>query len=257
MTIPAYGGCLWPVDPACLTTQWDELAPEVRDRALALASSTLHRLTGGRVGGCPVTVRPCQRLTLGDATLGWWYGTGSFVPINFAGRWVNVCSAAVGCGTSQCEVRLPPPVGRVDQVKVNGAVVTDWTLAPEGRLVWTGTGTCPWPTQQDLSKPDTEPGTFSVTYLNAYPVDSLGAYAAGVLAMEYAQACEGNSCRLPSGVSTVARQGLTMEIQTGAFPNGMTGIREVDAFISLWNPGNLRRAATVWSPDISTMRRAL
>ena len=53
-------GCPWPVDPACLGEKWDELDPEVQERATGLASATLRRLTGYRVGGCPVTVRPCK-----------------------------------------------------------------------------------------------------------------------------------------------------------------------------------------------------
>ena len=67
---------------------------------------------------------------------------------------------------------------------------------------------------------DTEPDTFSVTYLNGYPVDGLGAYAAGVLAMEFAKACTGGKCRLPAGVTSVARQGVSLQIATGAFPAG-------------------------------------
>jgi hypothetical protein len=39
-----------------------------------------------------------------------------------------------------------------------------------------------------------------------------------------------------------------MEIQSGVFPHGLTGIREVDAFIGLWNPNGLTAGAKVWSP---------
>ena len=38
--------------------------PEVQDRAPGLASATLRRLTGYRVGGCPITVRPCMQVLL-------------------------------------------------------------------------------------------------------------------------------------------------------------------------------------------------
>ncbi len=45
-----------------------------------------------------------------------------------------------------------------------------------------------------------------------------------------------------------------MDIATGSFPGGFTGIREVDAFISIWNPGGRRQQTQVWSPDIHTPR---
>jgi hypothetical protein len=101
---------------------------------------------------------------------------------------------------------------------------------------------------------DTQPGTFSVTYLNSYVPDQVAAYACAVLAMEFAQACSGGSCRLPPGVVSVARQGLVFQVPTGAFPAGLTGIREVDTWIALWNPGTIRQAPAVWSPDLHTPR---
>jgi hypothetical protein len=45
-----------------------------------------------------------------------------------------------------------------------------------------------------------------------------------------------------------------MEIAGGAFPDGFTGIREVDAYIALYNPKAIRQRATVWSPDIKSPR---
>lgn len=254
--VPEYDGCLWPVDTACLTDEWEAMSPEVQDRALALASSTLRRLTGNRVGTCLTTVRPCrplQSLNFGSGALGYWHG--GYTPFNWNGVWSNVClGVGIGCN-SKCEVLLPRPVGPVSEVKVDGVVISpsDYRVDNAHILVWQGSGDCPFPQYQDLSKPDTEVGTFSVTYLNAYPVDALGAYAAGILAMEYAKACSGRKCRLPSNVTTVVRQGVTMELQPGSFPNGQTGIREVDTFIAMWNPQNIRQA-TVWSPDLPQHR---
>lgn len=251
--VPAYGGCPWPLDPACLNDQWTALSPDVQARAAALASSTLQRLTGYRVSNCPVTVRPSMMNTgicfVPD------YGHGTFFPgMNIAGAWVN------NCGTCQHDndpndVPLPAPVGRVDEVQVSGVVIDPTLYRVDGHvLVWQGGGAAPWRGVQDFSVPNRAVGSFSVTYLNAYPVDSLGAYAAGVLAMEFAKACAGNKCRLPAGVTTIARQGVTMEIAHGSFPGGLTGIREVDAFIGLWNPGALRQQTGVWTPDMHSPR---
>lgn len=253
----AYIGCEWTLDTGCLGDQWDELNPEIQEYATALAGNTLRRLTGYRVGGCPITVRPClQGCTNGispypHGSYGW------FQPyINNAGSWVNTCGCVRDCScTALCDLELPGPVGRVDQVKVDGVVIDEADYRMYGnRLTWIGSTTCPWPTCQDLTLPDTEDNTFSVTYLNSYEVDDLGARAAALLAWEYAQSCQGNNCRLPAAVSAITRQGLTYEITPGAFPDGFTGIREVDAYIALWNPKGIRQQMTVWDPGMKTVR---
>jgi hypothetical protein len=253
--IPEFGGCPWPIDPGCVEG-WDTLDEAVRDRAVALASATLYRLTGYQVGGCPITVRPCKKGCAGSwpsyfdryASAGMRAG---FWPQNWGGVWINSCGCTTDCScVTLCEVALPPPVGEVYAVTVGTEVLPSTDYRVDGStLVWTGAGDCPWPTCQDLAAPVGAEGTFAVEYLNSYPVDALGAYAAGVLANEYAKACTGAKCRLPSSVTAVARQGVTFDVATGAFPNGMTGLREVDVFISLWNPQALRQRASVWSPD--------
>lgn len=258
--IPEYGGCAWPIDTACFTDEWAAISAPNRNRGMALASETLRRLTGYRVGGCPVTVRPCKKgCADGFAPYGaYQVGAGAFTPhLDGNGAWVNSCGCVTDCGcTALCEIKLPAPVGRIDEIKVDGVVlnVQDYRVFNGNLLVWTGTGECPWPTCQNLALPDTEVGTFSVTYLNAYPVDLLGAYAAGLLAFEFAKACSGAKCKLPSGVTSIVRQGITMQVATGLFPDGLTGIREVDAFIAIWNPNNLSRPASVWVPGQQSPR---
>jgi hypothetical protein len=261
---PGYDGCEWPIDPACFDDDWEALDPPTKARASALASATLHRLTGYRVGGCPLTVRPCKKGCAGPwpsyydrYTLSGFLG--AFWPQNWGGVWVNSCGCNTDCGCDAlCEIALPPPVGEVYEVKLNGGIVVADQYRVDGNmLVWVGDQSgCPWPACQDLAAADTEPNTFSVTYLNSYPVDQLGAYACAVLAMEYAKACIGNSCQLPSGVTSVVRQGVSFEVATGAFPGGVTGIREVDSYIALWNPEGIRQAPTVWSPDMPRVRVA-
>lgn len=254
--IPPYGGCPWLLDPACLTDEWDEMGVEVQDRASALASETLHRLTGRRVGGCPITVRPCQQSGCWSAFVPF-LGYSALSPgLDTHGHWVNSC----GCGgdkcAADCEIKLPAPIGRLDSIKINGIEedLEDYRVDSSRFLVWVGEGDCPFPASQDLSLPDTEDDTFSVTYLNAYPVDSLGSHAAGLLAVEFGKACSGNKCRLPKNVTEVSRSGVTFEITPGLFPGGFTGIQPVDAFIELWNPAGHTHRSQVWSPDMSTYR---
>lgn len=249
VSIPEYAGCLWPVDPACFSDEWEAAETAVKDRALALASSTLERLTGQRVVACPITVRPTHgnRCFIPSDS----YGSGSFHPgMTATGQWANNCGLA--CDDPTTGVRLPRPVGRVDVVKVGGAVIpsTDYRVVDGNLLVYTGAG-AGWPLTQNLSLPDTAADTFSVTYINGYPPDSLAAYAAGLLANEFAKACTGKKCKLPNGVTSIVRQGVSMEITTGLFPGGTTGIREVDAFIALWNPQH-QQGARVWYPGSGT-----
>jgi len=262
MTVtPPETGCPWPVDSACFTAEWDALDPAVQDRAILLASETLRRLTGYRVGGCPITVRPCKATCANTMVLpAYWNTGGAFHPhISAGGYWVNSCGCSGDCSCEAlCEVTLPAPVGEIYTVKLNGGiVVADQYRVDGNRLVWVGdqTGDCPWPVCQDLAAADDQPNTFSVTYLNSWPVDALGAYAGGVLAMEFARACTGNSkCRFPATVTSVTRQGVSFEVVAGSFPEGFTGIREVDAYIAIWNPNHVRQPPRVWSPDIHSPR---
>lgn len=243
----AFHGCEWPIDSACFDEEWEALDEDVKERSLALAGQTLRRLTAYRVGGCPIVVRPSPQHGACFVPV-----QGSFpVGLNSMGRWVNNCGA---CGTG-CEVALPAPVGRVDEVKVDGVVIAqeNYQIQNGNLLVWMGGGDCPFPPTQDMSLPDTEVGTFSVTMMNSYPVDDHGAYAAGVLAMEFAKACIGNKkCRLPGGTRNVTRAGVSFEIIAGSFPDGWTGISEVDTFIGVWNPRNRIQPTGVWSPGNDT-----
>jgi hypothetical protein len=248
--------CLWPMpaDDECLPPEWETLPDGIKERARALASRTMERLTGQRVGICPVTVRPCRR---GHA-----HGCPSAYmpenpmhPVNWAGTWRNAHCGSYGCATA-CEVVLPAPVGQVDEVKVNGVVLdeSDYEIQDGHILVWKGAGDCPFPFSQPLSKGTDEDGTMSVTYVNAHLPDEAGLMAMAQLAVEYGLACMGKGCRLPTGVTVVARQGITMTITPGSFPNGTTGIPEVDAYIMLWNPRGLRETPMVYSPDVQSHR---
>lgn len=245
----------WPIDPACSDTEWGDFEESVRLRAVALATSTLYRLVLGRVGGCAVQVRPCPQ-NGAEPFFPWqrnYVSYGQFGPALLDAAWVNCGCALRGCGcTTGCEIVLGGYVGKVDEVKVGSAVIdtADYKVIDNEKIVWQGTGDCPFPKRQDLSKPLGQDGTFSVTYLPARQVDGLGAYAAGVLAFEFAKACGGGKCRLPSNVTQLTRQGVSMTLISGSFPHGRTGIREVDTFIALHNPNGLTSAPRVYSPDL-------
>lgn len=264
---PTLPSVCWPVDTSCVE-DWDAWrtppdpgadppvvgVPVYTDvqkaRAVALATITLRALSGYTVGGCPVTVRPlpppCAERTWrtypvrGPGRVPW-------QPIYVGGQWRNV---GCGCGAhSVIETILPAPASEVVEVKIDGAALdpTAYRLDPGGRLVRVDGN--PWPIAQNLSAADSAPGTWSVTYTPGAAVDGLAAYAAGVLAGEFVKACAGGECALPSNVQQIVRDGITMTLAAGTFPDGKTGIREVDAWIESVNPGALLAPSMVWDPS--------
>jgi hypothetical protein len=175
--------------------------------------------------------------------------------INVDGLWINSCGCNRECGHGpSCSTRLPAPVGRLDEIRIDGVVVdlADYRVDNGNLLVYGGTGDCPFPNDQNFQLLDTEVGTWSITYLNAFTPDLLAQQAAAKLAFEFALACsadDASECRLPSGVTTIVRTGVTMELAAGLFPEGFTGIPEIDAWITLVNPGNRKFQTRIWSPD--------
>lgn len=236
--------CVWEPDPGCLGDQWDALEPDVRERALMLASSSLQMLTYNRVGTCPITIRPCT--TGNRCGCGW-------NPHVRDGVWYNDC----GCGTTcrpLSEYEIPGPVGYIESLVIDGEVQDlasgDWRLDDGHILVWQGDTPSPLPEYQDLNRPDSEPGTWSITYSKSAPVNADARIAVAYLAMEFAAACTPKKkCSLPKGVTSVVRNGVSFTIEAGLFPGGLTGIEIVDAFILKWAPaGAPSQRAVVLSP---------
>ena len=254
-TYPALPDSCWPIDEGCCA-DLDSYAPTVQLRAKALAGQTMRMLTGYRVGGCAITVRPCTRSCVGSAG-GWYsYGPGFFPYQNSLGQWVNSCGCQTDCDhLGAAQIALPGPVGRVDAVWLDGVELDESVYRVDNGNLLVRLDGGVWPTTQEMGLPLTDAGTFGVTYLQGIPVDGLGAWAAGILACEYAKACSGGKCKLPSGVTSIVRQGIAMEIPTGAFENGLTGIREVDAYVQRWNPNHLKAGIGVWSPDLAVSTR--
>ena len=241
------------------------------ERSEALAWISLHRLSGGRIGVCPITVRPCAA---SYSAAGTWTaapagGIGPFYPgstswspyINAQGAWVNGCgcTSGCGCGPALSEVILPGPVGRIVEVWLNGAVVNPsrYRVDNGNRLVATDPDLT-WPASQNLMQDAHGTEAFSVTYYQGTPPTDVTLWAAGLLAVEFYKACTSDkSCRLPSGVRSITRQGVSYEIRTDMFEDGKTGIREVDTLISALNPYGLRSRPVVYSPDRARAMRSL
>lgn len=253
----------WPVVvPDDKADAWAALTAEQRAYAEARAASLLRVLTGYRVGGCATTVRPCRAgcaestwATYASPGAGGVGGGVGWRPVLHSGVWLNIgCGHAGACGCVGLSVlELPGVVGGVTEVVVDGVTLDPTAYRLDGRLLYRLDGE-PWPLVQDLSLPLSEPGTFGVTFTPGVPVDGLGARAAGLLAVEYANLATTGSCRLPANVTQVTRQGVALELDPEA--GGLTGIEEVDAYVRRWNPQRLVSRSRVWSPDTARVRNA-
>jgi len=265
--LPALPDECWPVDHTCCQTEWDadpEVWPvEAKANADALAVMTLRMLTGYRVGGCPVTVRPCRDACRGQtwrtfpvlASSGSAAGVG-WVPQLQSGTWVNM---ACGCGqagcscTTVCDLVLPGEPSQVTAVWQDGLLVDPSAYRLDGNRLTRIDAAC-WPLCQDMTAADDADGAFAVTYYPAARPDGLASWAAGRLACEYVKACTGGDCALPPTVTQLARAGVTYSLDPGLFATGLTGLRDVDAFILRWNPNLLKGPSLVWSPDVDRGR---
>lgn len=257
---PTLWPVLWPCD---VTTE----SPTITGAAVGFASDVLWALTGQRFGFTTVTLRPCRQYAL-DTPFpdGWLSWPGTQPPplgANGSGGWYgwwflagcSSCRESCGCGTIS-ELMLPAPVHAVTEVKVDGVVITGsgYRLYDRRRLVRVG---ATWPNLNNLTKDDTEVGTWSITAQYGESVPTNAALAIGELACEYVRGATGQDCRLPRGVTQLARQGVTITLPdvSTMFEKGLTGLFFVDMFIKTWNPNNLKHRPRTYSVDQPLPRR--
>lgn len=259
---------------------WDALwtcpipadSPVTTGQAVEIASEILYQLSGQRFGLCTITVRPCRRSCGGnDGPFNggqWWewgsYGAGAGlwpVPWLYNGAWMNLTCG--GCfGTCSCtplsEALLPGPVASVQEVKVDGVVLTpgaDYHVDDFRKLVRLGGES--WPICQDFTKADTEADTWSVTFTSGEAVPLAGKLAVGELAVEIMKSCAGQACAIPKNATQVTRQGITIDFPTFTelLERGLLGLRWTDTFIATYNPNRLRARPQVYDVDGEDFRR--
>jgi hypothetical protein len=202
-------------------------------------------------------VYPCGRDTAGwwSGNAGFYWADGVWIPYIWQGEWFNSCGCgATGCYLCRprCAAYLPGPVASVSEVVVDGSIVAAWRVFDQQWLVRTD-GEC-WPLCQDFNASTL---TFKVTYKQGVVVPDVILDAAGVLACEYAKACLGMECQLPSRVVNIARQGVTVSLQDidTLLEEGFTGITSVDQIIRQANPHRLPGRTRVFSFDTQVARQ--
>lgn len=235
-------------EDCCSCADWDTYEESAQERAVELAWATLRTLTGGLVGNCPVTVRPCLSRPCTACEAGW-------NPTIINGRWYNVVCGGDECSCERlCEITFPGPVAMIEQVQLGAEILDpdDYRLDDYRKLLRTDGG-C-WPSCQSMAAPAGSPDTLAITYVPGIYPGALGMAAAATLACEFAKGCAGKKCGLPAGVTSIVRQGVSMTLDATLWPGGLTGLREVDVYVQSVNPNRLSTPSRVWSPDLPSAR---
>lgn len=236
------------------------------------ASEVCYALSGRRfTGACgPVTVRPVARPVDVDTRFAHrGIPNGYMTAGMFGSAWGQPYSAAVNnYGTSRPpEVVLGAyPVIEIVEVKIDGVVIpaNEYKLQDRRTLVRmrpsagaTPTERYGWPTNQVLDLPDTEQGTFSITYTFGVAPPQIGFLAAKTLGGQLLLNALGQDNSLPRRVTSVSRGGISVVVADveDFLKNGNSGVYEVDLFVATYNPSKAKIPPMVWSPDVGRPRR--
>jgi hypothetical protein len=248
----------------------DEQVDVICAEGAQAASEILYELSGRMfTGECgPETIRPLSRPTDVDTRFAWFGGLGYNTSWGYAQWYDSVPGVASHYGQlNPPEIDLGTyPVTSIVQVLIDGVVIpADEYELRDGRTLVRIRPTAAsvpterfgWPTGQIMDLPDTEQGTFSVTYLFGQVPPASGQLAARKLAEYLVLPQLGDDTHYPRRVTSITRQGVSATVTDvmDVLKAGSLGIYEVDSFILAVNPCKNQRQASVWSPDTGRPRR--
>ena len=230
-----------PCTPYVTGADWDYL-PELCDASVspedallysARSSAAVYVLLGRQFpGACTATVRPRRAA---DACC----------PSSFAGALYG----DGGCGGDAIE--LHDPVRSITAIKIDGELFTGWHVE-NGHTLVRGDGKA-WPSTQHMGRPDTEEGTFSITYVFGAPtpddvVLAAAEYAAYLYASDHPA---GGKLAYPAGTDSVSRQGQSVSTRRDADRARQAGpsLPNLMSAIAAYNPANQRLPPDAYSPD--------
>lgn len=213
-----------------------DVDPGVVDRCVDAASDVMFQLGGQRWPGV------CDRTSRVGACVG-----DASVPLPEGGVVaLRPHRAGFFCSGGR-SVELAYPVVGVSEVRVDGDALdpSAYSVRDHRWLVRSDGGT--WPCDSRWWE-DTPPMEVNYSFGEAPP--PMGGLAAAALARELLLAVSGSSeCRLNARVSSVVREGLTMDMALAglveALAGGWTGIPEIDLFVRAHNPNRLTRPPRV------------
>lgn len=270
MGCPGVGPCaVWELPLDCYIVSGDAdpciggqpVPQDLIDAQSLVASQLIWALTGRQFGLCEVTIRPCRKSCNPCPDLPeFGVGPNGYGPALIDGAWYNIppCACQDGCScTTVCSVPLPFPACSVSEVLVDGVIVDPTTYRIDSFNSLVRVGSECWPSCQNLTLPDTEEGTWSVTLEYGREVPELVLRATAEIAAELIKACVGQPCRLPQRLQSITRQGVTISfIDPQEFMrNGRTGFYLADMAIQAYNPRGLQRRPAVYSPDVNKWSR--
>jgi hypothetical protein len=100
--------------------------------------------------------------------------------------------------------------------------------------------------------------TTLITYTYGHPAPVGGRLSVITLATELGKGFAGKACSLPTRVTSITRQGITMTAfeSLAVLKDDLIGIHSVDLWVKSVNHARITQDARVWSPDLTEARRA-
>lgn len=221
------------ITPPCDTAAVD---PTMSNNAQSAAQQLMWALSGRRAGNF-TTVNELYQPTRQSACM---------FPYKAAdGQWRN--GYAPGYGSECCEFQIEQqPVQAVTAVRVEGVLLDAADYSLQGSTLLR-IGQC-WPSGDEC-----QVAPISIDYTWGLPPTAFTLLACAELMCEFLAGWSGNICRLPSRVTSIARQGVTMELDspTEWAAIGMTGLPTVDAWVRTVNPNGIVTRSRFYSPDLT------
>lgn len=216
------------------------------DEAAEAASWVLYRLSGERYSGIR-TATEWYGYERANCWCGAQFFEGDWTSSNFH---IHMIMGPYGVANIEPDrIRLRHvPVETIVTVRDHVGLVdsSKYTLEDDAYLV--RTDCIPWTLRSGIE----------IQYSYGTLPPAMGRSAAIKLANQFLLAYSGSdACVLPERVQSITRQGVSMTIldpQT-FLDKGLTGIYEVDLFISVANPSRAKKRAKIFSPDFNTGRR--
>ena len=215
--------CPWPIDPDSCQLP-DDLPGDVFDKAVATGSAIMTRLSAYRIGLCEEQIRP---LGMCPSCRTWCCG---------------------GTDSIYLRAKAARPVWDVTSVRL-GPIEYDpstWRFDRVDRMLYR-TPPEVWPKKDEKWSDAGEGEAFVVDALVGSPPDAWALDVLGHLVRELTLSCTGGKCRLPSNVTTVTSQGISIRLRDQEVN---TLIPELGAWKNAVNPFDARLPGAVFSPDI-------
>jgi hypothetical protein len=221
--------------------------------AVAAASFVAWVLGGRRHGVCEITGERPGRV--GQATCCGRQQVAYPTSPGVGGSWmIPSCGCGSGCGCRDAATATLgcTPVHEITEIRIGGETLdpSAYTLVQPNTLIRRDGGL--WPLCQQLGDDDDDPGVLVVDYTCGEPIDAFGLMAIGRFGCELLKACSGKPCQLPTGVTSMVRQGVAISVidPMEYVKEGRTGVYEFDLWRALVNPNRQASRSTVWSPDV-------